>query len=172
MLQIRELPEFHGTVPEGNRRNKVEKGNLRRAFFLLGLFIILASSVFLCWAAVKTKPQPRDVSLKQTMFTYNGMTLPQNSTPIPQHEHEILWIRDEDIDAMPPMMMYFYYTTLKDPNFSINFHDNYQELKDKYHIRLSAAGVLLFLGLLSFVSAFFMPKHNAIVEGWSGTEWE
>lgn len=167
LMQILQLEE----APQRPAVERIETGNMRRAFFLIGIFVFLAACVFLCWVVVKTQPKPRDVSFKRVQLTYNGMELFQDSTPIPMYEHEILWIKDTDIEAMPPMMMYFYYTTLKDPNFSINFHENYQGLKDKYHIRLTAAAVLCLLGLCFLFSSFFMPKRNAVVEGWTGTEW-
>jgi hypothetical protein len=73
---------------------------------------------------------------------------------------------------MQPMELSMYYKTLKDPMFGMNFQENWQDLKDRYFIRLTASGVALFLGLLSLISSFFMPKRNVIVAGWSGTEWK
>ena len=172
LMKIRELPlvETPSSKPDLVKR---ETGQMRRAFFWLGAIVLVPSVIFLLWTVFLTKPLPKHVSLKQTDFTFGQMLLKQDSTPIPEYEHTILWMRDEYIDHMAPMELYFYFLYFKNgPNFSYNFQENYQALKDIWHIRMATGGFLIFLGLLSLVSSFFMPKRDVVVTGWSGTEWE
>jgi hypothetical protein len=151
---------------------KVQTGNMRRAFFWIGVIVLVPSLLFLLWAIFLSRPLPRDVSLKRVEFKFGQTQLFQDSTPIPEREHMILWMQDEVIDRMSPMELYFYFTNFSlGPNFSYNFQDNYQALKDGWHIRIAAGCMLAFLGLLGLASSFFMPKADAIVTGWSGTEW-
>ena len=151
---------------------KEETGNMRRAFFWIGIVVLVPSLLFLFWVVFLSKPLPRDVSKKRVYYTFGQTELFQDSTPIPEREHMILWIRNEDIDRMSPMELFFYFRNFEEgPNFSYNFQENYQSLKDAWHIRVVTGCVLVFLGLLSLISSFFMPKRDVVVTGWSGTEW-
>lgn len=169
---------------------KTSTGKLRRSFFWLGLILIIPSLIYLglvlylycCpltpmsdsyWRTKSLRyPHPRDVSTKQTEFSFGGKTLRQDSTPLSNFEHQVLWLTGEDFKHMMPIELFFHFNRLGDgPNFSYNFQENYQSLKDAYFIRLATAGFVLFLGLLSFISSFFLPKRDVEVVGWSGTEW-
>ncbi len=168
LMQLRSLPLAEEPAPQ----KKIETGNMRRAFFWLGIFVFVPSLLFLLWAVFLSKPLPRDVWYKRVEFTFGQNKLFQDSTPIPERELLVLWIRDEEIDRMVPMELYFYFLNFQTgPNFSFNFQENYQALKDAWHIRMVAGGVLTLLGLLGLVSSCFMPKRDVVVTGWSGTEW-
>jgi len=158
-------------APEKASEPVQETGHLRRALLYLGLIGLVPSLLFLFWA-VFSYPKPRDVSLKQVYFVYGQTKVYQDSTRLPDYEHQVLWIRNEDFDRMSPIELLFYFQMLeKGPNFSYNFQDNYQALKDAYTIRGAAASLCVFLSLLSIVASFFMPKKNVVVTGWSGTNW-
>lgn len=168
MMKIRALP----LVEEKPQEPKRETGNMRRAFFWIGVIVLVPSLIFFLWTVFLAKPLPRDVSRKRVHFSFGQTKLYQDSIPIPEFEHNILWMRDDIIDRMTPMELYFYFTYFQNgPNFSYNFQENYQALKDAWHIRMAAGGFFVFLGLLSLVGSFFMPKQDVIVTGWSGTEW-
>lgn len=149
-----------------------EIGILRKMFLILGFALLISSLVFAV-NLYKTVPQPRDVSLKQVFFSHGTIKrlLFQDSTPIDESEHQILWMTNENIDQMMPMDLYFYYRTLEKPTFSYNYIDNYQALKDTHNIKVTATIVLFVISLLSIVVSFFMPRRNAVVTGWSGSDW-
>ncbi len=173
LMQMRKLPV--ADEPAANKEGGTDTtatGNMRRAFFWIGIVVLVPAALFLLWAVFLSRPLPRDVSLKRVEYSYGQMQLFQDSTPIPEREHMILWMHEDIIDRMTPMELYFYFLNFRlGPNFSYNFQDNYQALKDAWHIRMTAGCVLTFLGLLSLVSSCFMPKRDAVVTGWSGTEW-
>lgn len=195
--QVRQIPTL-GQIknlepaPEEEGKKKEETGALRRAFFLLGIVLLIPSlfclSLFLYflaypldysptrfyqYARVFHYPKPKYVSLKRVYFSYGQRTnLYQDSTPVPNFEHEVLWMRDEDFDRMSSIELFFYFQRLKEgPNFSYNFQENYQTLKDAYVIRTTTAAILFVLSISCLVASFFMPKRNVVVTGWSGTEW-
>jgi len=149
-----------------------EDSTPRRSFFILGI-VLLAPALCFAIHLYKNPPQPRDVSLKRTMFSFgtNKRMLFQDSSQIHWQEHEILWMTDEHIDSLSPMELFFFFRTLEEPTFSYNFQDNYEAIKDAYRIKVTATAILLFLSLLSIVASFFMPKRQVIVTGWSGSEW-
>ncbi len=172
LLQIKKLPMAEEAVHPAERPEKLETGNMRRAFFWIGLVIFAPSLLFLLWAVFVSRPLPRDVWFKRVEFTFGQNKVTQDSTPISGQEHFMLWIRPEDIDLMSPIELYFHFLHFQaGPNFSFNFQENYQALKEAWYLRMATGGVLTFLGLLSLVSSFFMPRRNAVVTGWSGTEW-
>jgi hypothetical protein len=171
LLKIKNLPVAEERKTEFSKP-KQETGKMRQVFFLLGVIFFLPAVIFFIWALF-SYPLPRDVSRKQEWFSYGPRWLYQNSTPIPDFEHTILWIQDEDFDRMSPMELYFHFKLFeRGPNFSYNFQENYQALRDAYHIRVAASAGVLFLVLLSFTASFFMPKRDVIVTGWSGSEWK
>ena len=169
MLQIKALP----AAPEIAKSPRKETGVLRITFLIIGI-VLLIPSTWLALHLYANQPKPRDVLSKRIFFSYGSYQRPlyQDSTPIPEAEHTILWITDEDIDHLMPMDLFFYFRTLKEPMFSINFIDNYEAIKDTYRIRIAANALLFFLALLSIVASFFMPKQNVVVTGWSGSEWQ
>ncbi|MDR2438082.1 MAG: hypothetical protein LBE12_01770 [Planctomycetaceae bacterium] len=174
LLKIKSLPVAEekeaGNSELPKQKNKT--GKMRQVFFLLGVIFFLPAVIFFLWALF-SYPLPRDVSLKQEWFSYGKTELYQNSNPVPDFEHNILWIQDEHFDRMSPMELYFHFKILeRGPNFSYNFQENYQALQNTYYIRVVAATILLFLVILSFISSFFMPKRDVIVTGWSGSEWK
>ncbi|MDR1142183.1 MAG: hypothetical protein LBL62_10855 [Planctomycetaceae bacterium] len=174
LLKIKKLPvaEEKKTDRSELSKPKNETGKMRQVFFLLGIVFFLPVAIFFLWTLF-SYPLPRDVSRKQEWFSFGQTELYQNSTPIPDFEHYILWIRNEDFDRMSPMELYFHFKNLeRGPNFSYNFQENYQALQDAYHIRVATATVLLCLVLASFAASFFMPKRDVIVTGWSGSEWK
>jgi hypothetical protein len=149
-----------------------EIGILRKMFLIVGVALLIPVLVFAVHL-YKGAPQPRDVSLKQVYFTHGTIKrmLFQDSTPIAESEHQILWMTDEHIDKMMPMDLYFYFRTLEKPTFSYNYIDNYEAIKDTYRIKVAADIILLVLALLSITVSFFMPKRNTVVTGWSGSDW-
>jgi hypothetical protein len=166
------LPVAEEKKADAARQPKNETGKMRQVFFLLGTILFLPALLFFLWALL-SYPLPRDVSRKQEFFRFGQTELYQNSTPIPDFEHNILWLRNEDFDRMSPIELYFHFKILeRGPNFSYNFQENYQALRDAYSIRVTAGAVLVFLVLASFVASFFMPKRDVIVTGWSGSEWK
>ncbi|MDR0611111.1 MAG: hypothetical protein LBG58_13460 [Planctomycetaceae bacterium] len=173
LLKIKNLPVAEERKTDNTKSSKAhETGKMRQIFFLLGVIFFLPAVLFFIWALF-SYPLPRDVSRKQEWFSWGRKELYQNSTPIPEFEHTILWIRNEDFDRMTPMEHYFHFKLLESgPNFSYNFQENFQALRDAYHIRVVAGAVMLFLVLLSFTASFFMPKRDVIVTGWSGSEWQ
>ncbi|MDR1962331.1 MAG: hypothetical protein LBQ50_00960 [Planctomycetaceae bacterium] len=172
LLKIRSLPVAEEKKADAARQPKNETGKMRQVFFLLGTILFLPALLFFLWALL-SYPLPRDVSRKQEFFRFGQTELYQNSTPIPDFEHNILWLRNEDFDRMSPIELYFHFKILeRGPNFSYNFQENYQALRDAYSIRVTAGAVLVFLVLASFVASFFMPKRDVIVTGWSGSEWK
>lgn len=168
LLKIKELP----VAPEtAEASDKTETGYLRRAFLYLGIVLVVPSLLFLLWT-LQTRPHPRDVSKKQVDFVYGQTKVHQDSTPIPNFEHQVLWIQDEHFDDMLPIELFYYFQMLKSgPNFSINFWENYQALRDAFHIRLTTACILILLSIGFIVVSFFLPKKNVVVTGWSGTDW-
>jgi hypothetical protein len=174
LLKIKSLPVAEEKKADSSEfpKQKVETGKMRQVFFLLGVIFFLPALIFFLWSLF-SYPLPRDVSLKREWFSYGRTELYQNTTPIPEFEHNILWIQNEHFDRMSPMELYFHFKILeRGPNFSYNFQENYQALWDAYYIRIVAAGILLFLVITSFISSFFMPKRDVIVTGWSGSEWK
>ena len=167
MLQVKALP-----TAQGKSLSREETGILRRTFLILGVALLIPS-ICLAIQLYQHPPQPQDVSLKQVYFSFgtNKRMLFQDSTPISNQEHTILWITDEDIDRMMPMDLYFFFQTLKEPTFSYNYIDNYDAIKDAYRIKVTANVILFILSILSIVASFFMPKQQTIVTGWSGSEW-
>ena len=149
-----------------------EDSTIRRSFFILGAALLFPTFLLASYL-YEWKPEPRHVSIKRTFFSYgsNKRPLYQDSTPISESEHRILWTTDQDIDRMHPMDLYFYFQTLEQPTFSYNFQDNYEAIKDTYRIWVTGNIILGILAFLSIVVSFFMPKQTVIVEGWSGTEW-
>jgi hypothetical protein len=173
LLKIKNLPVAKETDDSKVSKLKKETGKMRRVFFLLGVIFFLPATIFFIWALF-SYPLPHDVFRKQEWFRYGQKVLYQNSTPIPDFEYDILRTQNEDFDQMRPMELYFHFKILEreGPNFSYNFQENYQALRDAYHIRVAAGVVVLFLVLLSFTASFFMPKRDTIVTGWSGSEWK
>jgi hypothetical protein len=174
LLKIKNLPVAEERKTDNAELSKLkhETSKMRQVFFLLGVIFFLPAVIFFIWTLL-SYPLPRDVSRKQEWFSYGQTELYQNSNPIPDFEHTILWIRNEDFDRMGPMELYFHFKILeRGPNFSYNFQENYQALRNAYHIRVAAGAVVLFLVLLSFTASFFMPKRDVIVTGWSGSEWK
>lgn len=177
---------------------KIETGNLRRAFFYLGVLLLVPSAIFLALIlyyllypfypdlthpmierpiyhnviAKLNYPHPRDVTGKKVFLTFGEKKLYQDSTPLPETERQILWLQKEHFDAMSPIELFYHFQTLgSGPNFSYNFQENYQALKDAYWIRVTTGIVVFVLGLFFLIASFFMPKRNVEVIGWSGTDW-
>ncbi|MDR2641775.1 MAG: hypothetical protein LBC74_03160 [Planctomycetaceae bacterium] len=168
LLKIKQLEKV---IDNPNKRRE-ETGVLRRGFFWFGLILLLPSIVALILFTI-SYPQPRDVSTKKVYFSYGETILYQNSTPIPQHEHVILWATDAEIDMMLPFDLYRYFDVLKSgANFSYNFQMNYQELKYIYYTRIAISVILVLLSAASIITSFFLPKRNIVIDGWTGNEWE
>ena len=169
MLQVKTLRG----VPETTKPPHKEMGILRRTFLIFGI-VLFIPAILLAWHLYQRAPQPRDVSLKQVFFSFgtNKRMLFQDSTPISNVEHTILWMTDEYIDQMMPMDLYFYFRTLEKPMFGYNVIDNYDALKDRHRIWVTVDIILFFLAVLGVVASFFMPKQNAVVTGWSGSDWQ
>ena len=167
MLQVKALPAV-----QEKSSSREETGILRRTFLILGVALLIPS-ICLAINLYQRAPQPRDVSLKPIYFSFgtNKRLLIQDSTPIPNQEHTILWITDEDIDRMMPMDLYFFFQTLENPTFSYNYIDNYDAIKVTHRIWVTANVILFLLSILSIVASFFMPKQQTVVTGWSGSEW-
>ncbi|MDR1486000.1 MAG: hypothetical protein LBT09_14425 [Planctomycetaceae bacterium] len=168
MLKIKQLEK----VIDSRNQRREETGALRRGFFWFGLILLFPAIIALIYR-VNQYPMPRDVSKKPVYFAYGESMLYQNSTPIPQYEHVILWTEDEHIDMMLPFDLYRYFEVLKlGANFSYNFQMNYQELKYVYytHIAISALLVVLFVSCIT--ASFFMPKRGVVIDGWTGSDWE
>jgi ribosomal protein S27E len=168
MLKIKQLERI---VDSSNQR-KEETGTLRRGFFWFGLILFIPSIVTLILYTFLGYPLPRDVSKKVVFLSYGDTMLYQDSTPIPQHEHVVLWTTDEQIDSMSPFDLFRYFEILtRGSNFSYNFQINYQELKYVYYTRVAFFSLLVILSAASFTASFFMPKREIIIDGWSGSEW-
>lgn len=194
LLKIKELKPA-----QTNEQAKIETGNLRRAFFYLGILLSIPSAIFLLLVSyfllvpfypdltnpvinkriyqdVISKlnyPHPRDVTGKKVFLSFGDKKLHQDSTPLPETERQILWLQKEHFDMMSPIELFYHFQTLgSGPNFSYNFQENYQSLKDAYYIRVTTGIVVFVLGLLFFIASFFMPKRNVEVIGWSGTDWK
>jgi hypothetical protein len=146
---------------------------IRRTFFVLGVALLFPTFLLASYL-YEWKPHPRWVSTKRIYFSYGTYQrmLYQDSTPIAEAEHRILWMSEEEIDRMMPMDLYFYFRTLKEPTFSYNFQDNYEAIKDTYRIWVTGNTILLMLAFLSIVASFFMPRQTVVVTGWSGSEWQ
>ncbi|MDR0328294.1 MAG: hypothetical protein LBI05_08375 [Planctomycetaceae bacterium] len=149
-----------------------EDSIVRRTFFIIGVALLfpaltLASYLYEC------KPEPRHVSLKRVFFSYGSAQKPlyQDSFPISEVEHRILWMTDDGIDQMSPINLYFYFRTLESLPFSYHFQENYEAVKDTYRIWVVGNAILFILSLSSIVASFFMPRHTVVVTGWSGSEW-
>jgi len=170
MLQVKALP----VASEKSKPPRKEINVLRRAFLLLGI-VLLIPSVVLAYRLYTHPPKPRQVSEKRVFFSHGSVQRPlyQDSTPISDAEHTILWMADnlEVIDQMSPMDVYFYFLTLDKPTFSYNYIDNYEAIKDTHRIWVTANIILFVLSLLSIVASFFMPKRHTVVTGWSGADW-
>ncbi|MDR1291488.1 MAG: hypothetical protein LBK06_09835 [Planctomycetaceae bacterium] len=168
MLKIKQLE----MAREFADKRREETGVLRHGFFWFGLILLLPSIVALIYFA-SHYPQPDNVLNKKDRFAYGETMLYQNSTPIPQYEHVILSITDENIDQMLPFDLFRYYEFFKlGANFSYNFQMNYQELKYAYYTRVAIFSLLIVLSIVSMVISSFMPKRGVVVDGWTGSEWE
>jgi DNA-directed RNA polymerase subunit RPC12/RpoP len=154
-------------------RNREETGTLRIGFFWFGLIILIPSLIALVYYTFCMYPQPRDVSKKKVYFSYGETKLYQDSTPIPQYEHVILWTTDENIDNMLPFDLFRYFEVLKlGTNFGYNFQMNYQDLKYAYYTRIAVFSLLVVISAASLIISSFMPKRGIIVDGWTGNEWK
>ena len=144
----------------------------RRTFFVLGV-VLLFPAFILASYLYEWQPHPRHTMLKRTQFSYGSFQrlLPQDSTPIPMDERQILWMTDERIDRMMPMELYFYFRTLEQPMFSHNFQENYEAVKDTYRIWVTGTAILLILAFAGIIVSFFMPRQEVVVTGWSGSDW-
>ncbi len=170
LLKMKNLATVEETAPTSSQTS--ESFNTRLFFQVLGVIILIPSLIFLGWS-LSTRPKPLDVTRKQVMFSYGGNTVPQNSTPLPDYEHDILNIRGDDIDYMSPFQVFHYFRTLKSgPVLSYNFQENYQMLKDAYRIRVSAAAIGSGLGLLCLIASLFMPTRTKSVGVRKGAEWK
>ncbi|MDR1478549.1 MAG: hypothetical protein LBJ00_06370 [Planctomycetaceae bacterium] len=168
MLKIKQLDE----VVEVAKKRKEETGVFRRGFFWFGLILLFPSVIALIYFAGRY-PHPREVSQKVVYLSYGEKMLVQDSTPIPQYEHAVLWTTDKDVDRMFPFDLFRYFEVLQlGSNFSYNFQMNYQELKYKYYTRVVIFSLLVLASVVCIVVSFFMPKRSVIVDGWSGSEWE
>ena len=166
LLQIKELEPAEEVVEK-----KRHTGHLRRAFLFIGILLTLLSAAFLIYT-VPYFPQPKDVTKKRDEFAFGGKTLYQNSTPLSVTEQNLLWMEDWHFSMMMPIQLFYHFNNLGDsPNLSYNFQENYAALKDAYYIRLTAGIVLLLVALGFTISSFFLPKADAEVINWSGTEW-
>ncbi|GHT25867.1 hypothetical protein FACS18942_01990 [Planctomycetales bacterium] len=166
LLKIKELEP----APEVSVKKR-QTGHLRQAFLLIGIILLLPSAAFLIWTAPHF-PQPKDVTNKREEFSFGGKTLYQNSTPLTRTEQNILWLEDRHFAMMMPIELFYHFHNLgESPNLSYNFQENYAALKDAYYIRLAAGIALVLLSLGLAVSSFFLPKAEAEVINWSGTEW-
>jgi hypothetical protein len=169
MLQVKALLQ----APEKPMSKRAESNALRRTFFVLGI-VLLFSALLLAPYLYMWKPEPRHATFKPKYYTYgtNKRMLYQDSTPFSRAEHTILWIRDEHIDRMMPMELYFYFRTLEEPTFSYHFAENYEAVKDTYRIWVTVNVILFILALLSITVSFFIPRQTVVVTGWSGSEWQ
>ena len=149
-----------------------EDTTLRRTFFVLGVAFLFPGFMLGSYL-YEWQPHPRHATLKRTQFSFGSYQrmLPQDSTPIPFEERQILWMTDDIIDEMMPMELFFYFQTLASPTFSYNFQENYEAVKDTYLIWVTANIIFLVLAHLSVAASFFMPRQEVIVTGWSGSDW-
>ncbi|MGL4595619.1 MAG: hypothetical protein ACRCUY_12915 [Thermoguttaceae bacterium] len=149
-----------------------ERGTLRRGFFLLGWILLIPSVIFFCFV-LAGRPKPKDVLYKRDMFAFGGRMLYQDSTPLPGFEQGLLMTEPNDIDYLLPMDLYRYFLHLEQgPSYSMNFQENFEALTNAYKIRVAATAGFVGLALFFIILAFFMPKQNVVVTGWSGSEWE
>jgi len=169
MLQVKALP----VAPEKPKPTRAESNALRRTFFVIGV-VLLFPALLLAPYLYVWKPEPRHADFKPKYYSHSGFKrmLYQDSTPIPSAERAILWIKDEHINHMMPMELYFYFQTLEEPTFSYNFIDNYDAVKDTYRIWVTVNVILFILSLLSITASFLMPRQTVVVTGWSGSEWQ
>ena len=145
---------------------------LSRTFFILGTVLLFPAFWLVLYLYLWT-PDPLHALYKRTQFSFgsNQRMLPQDSTPIPMEERTILWMKDEYIDQMMPMELYLFFQTLEKPTFSYNFLENYEAVWATHRIWVTVNIVMFILAFTSIVVSFFMPKHNVVVTGWSGSEW-
>ena len=150
-----------------------EDSTVRRTFFVIGAALLFPTFLLASYL-YEWQPHPKYVSLKRVEFSYGSYQRPlhQDSTPISGAEHAILWMTDEDIDRMMPMDLYFYFRTLEEPTFSLNFRDNYEAVKDTHRIWVTVNIIMFILSVLSIIASFFMPRQTVVVTGWSGSEWQ
>lgn len=146
---------------------------LSQSFFFLGAFLLFPTCLFSAYLYAWT-PDPLHALLKRTQFSFgsNQKMLPQDSTPIPIEERNILWMTDEYIDQMTPMEFHQFFLTLEEPTFSYNFVENYEAVWTTYRIWVTVNIIACILALGSIVASFFMPRQNVVVTGWSGSEWQ
>ncbi len=171
MLNLKKLQAVDGQTPFEANSSALPTGNLRLAFQTLGALALVLSLVLLAWV-LTTRPQPIDVTQKQVDLTYGGMKVYQDSTPLQGYEHSILRFHESDVDYMSPMELIIYFRMLKNgPMLSYNFQENYQMLKDAYHIRLGAAITGVGVGLLFLILSLLMPKRPKDVGVRKGSEW-
>ena len=145
---------------------------LSQSFFFIGVFLLFPTCLFAAYLYAWT-PDPLHALLKRTQFSFGSYQrmLPQDSTPIPIEERNILWMSDEYIDRMTPMEFHQFFLTLEEPTFSYNFRENYEAVWTTYRIWVTVNVVVFILAFASIIASFFMPRQNVVVTGWSGSEW-
>jgi len=143
---------------------------LSQSFFYIGVFLLFPTCLFAAYMYAWT-PDPLHALFKPTQKSFGQRMLPQDSTPIPWEERNILWMSDERIDQMMPMEFHQFFQTLEEPMFSLNFIENYEAVRKTYRIWVTVNVILFILAFASIAVSFFMPKQNVIVTGWSGSEW-
>lgn len=147
--------------------------NPRRIVFYAGIAATLITLPLFLYVLLGTRPKSTQVLEKEVFKQFAGRFAYQNSTPLPRNEEMILAVSHEYIDWMLPTEAYFYLDTIGDnPNFSYEFQENFQTVKERYAIRTVFFAIALGLALLLLCASPFVPSRTRQIGLRSGAAWK
>ncbi len=173
MQEIRALEKRPESDPaEGQSATQKNSPTARTVVLFTGMGVLLVGIV-LSVVAAYSYPEPKDILQQRTEFWYYGTSVSQNHKPLPQSEHRLLWLDQEDLDDLSPLDSTILWNDLnRGPSMSYSFQDRYYATKEGFRFRLLIAGLITGLGILLVIISRLLPRRQVQVGALSGQKWE
>jgi len=148
--------------------------------FAVAALVTVVGAFFLC-ANLRT-PDPRAVFYKRVVYASDGKTVRRDSSPIDALDYSFYFLHDavndrvylvDDylIDNMSFFHTYHYLDSVRKPEMSDNFYENYEAINSRRVIFLVMSCVATFVGLALALFALFAPKKRRNVGAARGDAW-
>lgn len=159
----------------------VASSGKRWGLFAVAALITVVGAFFFC-ANLRT-PDPRAVFYKRVVYASgDGKTVRRDSSPIDALDYSFYFLQDplndrvylvDDylLDNMSFFHAYHYLDSVKKPELSDNFYENYEAIKSRLVIYRVMAGVATLLGFALALFALLAPEKRRNVGAARGDAW-
>ena len=164
-----------------NLANPAASSGKRWGLFAVAALVTVVGAFFFC-ANLRT-PDPRAVFYKRVVYASgDGKTVRRDSSPIDALDYSFYFLQDtlndrvylvDDylLDNMSFFHAYHYLDSVKKPELSDNFYENYEAIKSRVVIYRVMAGVATLLGFALALFALLAPEKRRNVGAARGDAW-